>query len=95
VRSGPWPLDRCTRLLEQLAAALAFAHRHGVVHRDLKPANIMLDEEGQIYLADFGIAKNLLLERGADQTQPRVIVGSLEYLSPEQLKDEPVTPQQL
>ncbi len=93
LRAAPWPLDRCTRLLEQIAAALAFAHRHGVVHRDLKPANILLDEDGHAYLADFGIAKDLRAGDAAGPTQAGAIVGSPEYLSPEQIKDEPVTPQ--
>jgi serine/threonine protein kinase len=92
LRRGSWSLDRCTRLLEQIAAALAFAHRHQVVHRDLKPANILLDEEGHAYLADFGIAKDLRAGNASSQTQPGVIVGSPEYLSPEQIKDDPVTP---
>jgi WD40 repeat protein/transcriptional regulator with XRE-family HTH domain len=86
-----WALDRCTRMLEQIGAALAFAHRQGIVHRDLKPANILLDDEGNAYLADFGIAKTLLLADAIGQTQPGAIMGSPAYLSPEQLRDEPVT----
>jgi WD40 repeat protein/serine/threonine protein kinase/DNA-binding XRE family transcriptional regulator len=90
--SGPLPLDNCTRILDQLAAALAVAHRAGVVHRDLKPANVLLDEEGNAYLADFGIAKDPERPDPDDQTKPDIILGSLAYLSPEQIRDEPVTP---
>src|SRR6185503_1921661 len=93
LHDGPWILDRCTQLLDQVGAALAFAHRHGVVHRDLKPANILLDEEGNAYLADFGIAKDLHLADEVGQTQPGAVVGSPAYLSPEQIKDQPITPQ--
>jgi len=88
-----WSLERSTQLLDQVGAALAFAHRHGVIHRDIKPANILLDAEGQAYLADFGIAIDVFLADEAAQTLPGAVVGSPAYLSPEQLKDEPITPQ--
>jgi WD40 repeat protein/transcriptional regulator with XRE-family HTH domain len=90
--NGAWSLERVTRLLTQIGGALALAHRHGVVHRDIKPANILLDEEGNAYLADFGIAKDLRITNAAGDTQPGAIVGSPAYLSPEQLRDELITP---
>jgi DNA-binding XRE family transcriptional regulator len=90
LKEGPLSLDLVAALLEQIGAALHTAHRAGVVHRDLKPANVLLDEDGNGYLADFGIAKNLNLE---DQTQAGAILGSPAYLSPEQILSEPVRPQ--
>src|SRR5512143_3922774 len=90
---GTLPLDMVTRLLEQIGSALGVAHRAGVVHRDLKPANVMLDEDANAYLADFGIARNLSNPNLDDQTQADVIVGSPAYISPEQIRSVFVRPQ--
>jgi hypothetical protein len=87
---GPLSLSETVRLVEQVSAALTVAHRHGVVHRDLKPANLLLDDEGNAFLADFGIAK--VLGAAARITQEGALIGSPAYFSPEQVKGEAVTP---
>jgi WD40 repeat protein/transcriptional regulator with XRE-family HTH domain len=93
LKEGPLPLEVVAMLLEQIGAALHAAHRFGVIHRDLKPANVLLDEDGNGYLADFGIAKDLGDPEVEDPTQSAAIVGSPAYSSPEQIRAEPVKPQ--
>ena len=84
---GPWNLEPSSRLLLQIAGALAYAHRQGVVHRNVKPANVLLDEEGNAYLADFGIAG-----RVAGLDDGRQVTSTPAYVSPEELAGEPLTP---
>jgi WD40 repeat protein/DNA-binding SARP family transcriptional activator len=86
---GAFELERAARMLDQVGGALASAHRQGVVHRDVKPSNILLDEEGNAYLADFGIATDIAV---SDRTEPRAVKGSLLYLAPEQISGETITP---
>jgi len=88
---GPCDLESTANLLDQIAAALTVAHRNKIIHRDIKPSNILLDEDGNTYLADFGIAKNTVVE--ASLTAPDALVGSPDYLAPEQARSEPVSPQ--
>ena len=76
-------------ILEQVCDALAAAHAEGVIHRDLKPENILVDERGQAYLTDFGIAKDL---SGNSLTKTGGFIGSAAYLAPEQARAEPITP---
>ena len=88
--SGALSPQGTARILDQIASALDLAHRNEVIHRDLKPANILLDEDGNAYLADFGIAKDLANMEGLETGSNR-IVGSLDYISPEQARGEEVT----
>jgi tetratricopeptide (TPR) repeat protein/predicted Ser/Thr protein kinase len=76
------------RIVEECASALDYAHSRGVVHRDIKPANIMLEVNGAVKIADFGIAK---LALASSLTKTAVIVGSPHYMAPEQWRGEAVT----
>ena len=86
----PFSLESTALLLEQVTAALSVAHVAGVVHRDLKPSNILLDEEGNAYLADFGIAADLRREVGIGR-ENEATMGSPAYLAPEQARGEAVS----
>ena len=79
------PLSDKMSYLEQICAGLHFAHRAGIVHRDIKPANIMIDREGVVRILDFGIARI----EGSAMTQDGSLMGSLNYMSPEQMLGRP------
>src|SRR5215217_3914591 len=83
---GPLPPEIAVGLAEQILRALAYAHRRGIVHRDVKPQNVILDQEGQAKVADFGIAR----AGHSEMTQTGAIVGTVQYLSPEQANGDPV-----
>ena len=92
--SGPWSPRASVRLLNQIGAALTVAHRRNVVHRDIKPANILLDDDNNAYLTDFGIALEMAEsdERRSSSGQ-QAVSGSAGYISPEQINLLTVTPQ--
>ena len=69
--------------MQQVLAALSYAHGRGVVHRDIKPANIMVTSHGVVKLMDFGIAKSRVEQ---DLTRPGTTMGSMYYMSPEQVR---------
>jgi serine/threonine-protein kinase len=89
-RSGPLSIDRALDLGIQIADALAFAHAHDLVHRDVKPQNVLIDSAGDAKVTDFGIARSLDVERGVTQTG--TVLGTSNYLSPEQAAGQAVTP---
>ncbi|HEX4593720.1 MAG TPA: protein kinase [Bryobacteraceae bacterium] len=82
LKSGPMELSECLQCTSQVLDALSYAHAHGVVHRDIKPANIMRTPSGVVKLMDFGIAR---IEADRPLTRTGTTVGSLFYMSPEQI----------
>jgi serine/threonine protein kinase/DNA-binding XRE family transcriptional regulator len=93
LKKGPVPIELVHQYTQQIGLALDVAHRNGVVHRDIKPTNVLLDEEANAYLADFGIAKKLETFEDHSLMETGAAIGSLAYISPEQILDEPVKPQ--
>src|SRR3954451_15626649 len=86
VRNGPTPVPIAIDYARQILSALSFAHRNGIVHRDIKPHNIVVGTDGRLKVTDFGIARS-----GASQmTEAGSIVGTAQYLSPEQARGAPV-----
>ncbi|MGH9025456.1 MAG: Stk1 family PASTA domain-containing Ser/Thr kinase [Acidimicrobiia bacterium] len=84
---GRLPATEAAQIAVQIAAALAFANRNGVVHRDIKPGNVLMDENGKANVADFGIARS----RASDNlTQTGSVMGTANYFSPEQAQGQPV-----
>ncbi len=87
--TGAPPPAQAARMLSQVAAGLQHAHDRGVVHRDVKPANVLVDDQGNAYVSDFGIARR---NDGAIVTRAGLVLGSWDYMSPEQRAGERVTP---
>ncbi len=105
IEPGGLPLPQALDIALHLADALGAAHGKGVVHRDLKPGNVMVDRDGRVKLLDFGLAKrasdtivgdeggsSLAPTRGAELTRRGEVVGTVPYMSPEQLEGRPIDP---
>jgi serine/threonine-protein kinase len=85
IEQGALSAERALSIITPVASALAAAHKLGIVHRDIKPENILVSKEGRIKIADFGLARGALL--GNTMTaESSVILGSVSYLSPEQVQ---------
>ncbi len=82
IARGPLALDEINRIVGQVGSALDYAHRLGVIHRDVKPGNVLIDDRGDTYLTDFGLAR--MMEASQHLTASGVGVGTPAYMSPEQ-----------
>lgn len=90
INASPLPLAEALSIAEQIALGLQAAHRRGIVHRDIKSANIMVADDGQVKIMDFGLAK---VEGAAGVTTVGTTVGTTAYMSPEQTRGEDVDQQ--
>ena len=81
------PLNEVITITQQICEAVAYAHRHGVIHRDIKPSNVIISEQGEAVLTDFGIAKMVGIE---EFTATGAVIGTAAYISPEQIQGEGV-----
>jgi len=86
-RERQLPVDDAVRITSEVAGALDYAHRHGVIHRDIKPENILL-HDGRAVVADFGIALAVSAASGPRMTQTGLSLGTPQYMSPEQAMGE-------
>jgi serine/threonine protein kinase/formylglycine-generating enzyme required for sulfatase activity len=84
-RERKLPPDQVLQIAEQVLAGLAYAHRRGVVHRDIKPGNIMINRDGKVKIADFGLAHLAKAQGTLDVTRDHHTMGTLKYMAPEQL----------
>src|SRR6185437_6099681 len=86
-REKQLPVADALRIAREAAQALQYAHQHGVIHRDIKPENLLLTEDGNTLVADFGIARSLSAS-GSKLTETGVTLGTPAYMSPEQASGE-------
>jgi serine/threonine-protein kinase len=86
--TGPMTQQKVIEVMADVCAALDFSHRHQIIHRDVKPANIMINRAGAVKVMDFGIAR--ALGEGQNFTQTAAVIGTAQYLSPEQARGEAV-----
>src|SRR5579875_3875511 len=88
---GRLPVRRSMEIIADICAALDFSHRNGIIHRDIKPGNVMITPQGAVKVMDFGIAR-AVADSSATVTQTANVIGTAQYLSPEQARGETVDP---
>ena len=87
MRTGPVAPQRVVGIVSALAEALQYAHQREIVHRDLKPENVLLDRQGRVKLADFGLAKLVSLDPASlTLTDANQAMGTPHYMAPEQME---------
>jgi serine/threonine protein kinase len=79
---GPLSSEEISKIVDAVGSALSYAHRQGVLHRDIKPSNVLVANDGQMYLADFGLAR--IAQSGESTLSSDMIMGTPQYISPEQ-----------
>jgi serine/threonine protein kinase len=79
---GPLSADEINKMVDAIGSALGYAHQQGILHRDIKPSNVLLAKDGQIYLADFGLAR--IAQSGESTLSSDMVMGTPQYISPEQ-----------
>ncbi len=87
-RNGPIPLDKCKSIFKQVLDGIGYAHSKGIIHRDIKPGNLMVNKDGTVKITDFGIAK---IAGDFQKTRTDIKIGTLFYMSPEQVKGQPAS----
>jgi serine/threonine protein kinase len=87
MKHGKFPPKDAVSLIRQALLGLGFAHRRGIIHRDVKPSNLMLTDSGIVKVMDFGIAK---VTAAQSKTRTDMRMGTLPYMSPEQIRSQPV-----
>ena len=87
MRKGGLSVKRSLDIIKQVARALEHAHEQTIVHRDIKPANLLIDRDGNIKLADMGLARSIAETEEAGITRAGTTVGTVDYMSPEQARD--------
>ncbi|HEY4017691.1 MAG TPA: serine/threonine-protein kinase [Pseudonocardiaceae bacterium] len=88
-RHGPCSIEQTAQVADSVAAALEAAHRRGITHRDVKPGNVLIGDDGQVKLTDFGIARNM---SEVTMTNSGLILGTPAFIAPEAAAGDPVTP---
>lgn len=91
-KAAPFPLPRALDVTQQICAGVGAAHNAGIVHCDLKPQNVLVTENGQVKVTDFGIARAFQEEHPESEEREQVVWGSPHYLSPEQATGESPVP---